>query len=125
MIFLLCIAAGWNSAHAGTCTTITPQESTLSIGTITVQRDVAVGTVLFSRNATLTGSYLTGCVNPLMLGFSMRYLNATPSTYGNHVYNTNVNGIGVRFSSGNYFENPTNTFSYNAQASYVEWWGVK
>lgn len=125
IIFLLCIAAGWNSAYAGTCTTITPQESTLSIGTITVQRDVAVGTVLFSRNATLTGSYLTGCTNPLMLGFSMRYLNATPSTYGNHVYNTNVNGIGVRFSSGNYFENPTNTFSYNAQSDYVEWWGGK
>jgi len=125
IIFLLCVAAGWSSAHAGTCTTITPQESTLSIGTITVQRDVAVGTVLFSRNATLTGSYLTGCTNPLMLGFSMRYLNATPSTYGNHVYNTNLNGIGVRFSSGNYFENPTNTFSYTAQASYVEWWGGK
>jgi type 1 fimbria pilin len=125
IIFLLCVAAGWSSAHAGTCMTITPQESTLSIGTITVQRDVAVGTVLFSRNATLTGSYLTGCTNPLMLGFSMRYLNATPSTYGNHVYNTNVNGIGVRFSSGNYFENPTNTFSYTAQASYVEWWGGK
>jgi type 1 fimbria pilin len=125
IIFLLCVAAGLNSAHAGTCTTITPQESTLSIGTITVQRDVAVGTVLFSRNATLTGSYLTGCTNPLMLGFSMRYLNATPSTYGNHVYNTNVNGIGVRFSSGNYFENPTNTFSYNAQSDYVEWWGGK
>ena len=125
IIFLLCIAAGWNSAYAGTCTTITPQESTLSIGTITVQRDVAVGTVLFSRNATLTGSYLTGCTNPLMLGFSMRYLNVTPSTYGNHVYNTNVNGIGVRFSSGNYFENPTNTFSYNAQSDYVEWWGGK
>ncbi|MFL4290576.1 fimbrial protein [Enterobacter asburiae] len=125
IIFLLCVAAGWNSAYAGTCTTITPQESTLSIGTITVQRDVAVGTVLFSRNATLTGSYLTGCTNPLMLGFSMRYLNATPSAYGNHVYNTNVKGIGVRFSSGNYFENPTNTFSYTAQASYVEWWGGK
>ena len=98
MIFLLWIAAGWSNARAGTCTTITPQESTLSIGTLTVQRDVAVGTVIFSRNATVTSSYLTGCTNPLMLGFSMRYLNATPSAYGNHVYDTNVSGIGVRFS---------------------------
>lgn len=125
ILFLLCITAAWNSAHAGTCTTITPQESTLSIGTITVQRDVAVGTVLFSKNASVTGSYLSGCTNPLMLGFSMRYLNATLSTYGNHVYKTNVSGIGVRFSSGNYFENPTYTFSYNAQTDYVEWWGGK
>lgn len=125
MIFLLCIAAGWSSAHAGTCTTITPQESTLSIGTITVQRDVAVGTVLFSRNASITSAYLTGCTSPVMLGFSMRYLNATQSAFGNHVYDTNVSGIGIRFSSGGYFENPTNTFSYTAQASYVEWWGGK
>ncbi|MGX5098732.1 fimbrial protein [Enterobacter cloacae] len=125
LLFLLCITAAWNSAHAGTCTMITPRESTLSIGTITVQRDVAVGTVIFSKNASVTSSYLTGCTNPLMLGFSMRYLNATLSTYGNHVYNTNVSGIGVRFSSGNYFENPTNTFSYNAQSDYVEWWGGK
>ncbi|HDC4398676.1 TPA: fimbrial protein [Enterobacter kobei] len=125
MICLLCIAAGWSSAHAGTCTTITPQESTLSIGTITVQRDVAVGTVLFSRNASITSAYLTGCTSPVMLGFSMRYLNATQSAFGNHVYDTNVSGIGIRFSSGGYFENPTNTFSYTAQASYVEWWGGK
>lgn len=60
-----------------------------------------------------------------MLGFSMRYLSATPSSYGNHVYATNVAGIGIRFSSGNYFENPSNTFSYEAQSSYVEWWGGK
>lgn len=100
-------------------------ESTLSIGTITVQRDVAVGTVLFSRNALITSAYLTGCTSPVMLGFSMRYLNATQSAFGNHVYDTNVSGIGIRFSSGGYFENPTNTFSYTAQASYVEWWGGK
>lgn len=53
----------------------------------------------------------------------MRYLGGNPSSYGNHVYTTNVDGIGIRFSSGNYFENPSNTFSYEAQASYVEWWG--
>ncbi|STT07730.1 phfB [Klebsiella michiganensis] len=58
-----------------------------------------------------------------MLGFSMRYNNATLSSYGNHVYNTNISGIGIRFSSNAYFENPSNTFSYNAQTSYVDWYG--
>jgi hypothetical protein len=53
----------------------------------------------------------------------MRYINASLSSYGNHVYATNINGIGIRLSSGNYFENPDNTFTYNAQSSYVEWWG--
>ena len=123
VILLLCLLAAGNLARAGTCTTITPQLSTLSVGTINVQRDAPVGTVVFSGAATATGSYLTGCANPLMLGFSMRYNSATLSSYGNHVYNTNVSGIGIRFSSNAYFENPSNTFSYNAQTSYVDWYG--
>jgi len=122
---LLCVASGWHSAQAGTCNTIVPQESTLSVGTLTVQRDVPVGTVIFSRAATSTKSYLTECTSPLTLGFSMRYLSATLSAYGSHVYNTNVAGIGIRFSSGNYFENPAYTFAYSPQTSYVEWWGGK
>lgn len=121
--FASLFARGGNLARAGTCTTITPQLSTLSVGTINVQRDAPVGTVVFSGAATATGSYLTGCANPLMLGFSMRYNSATLSSYGNHVYNTNVSGIGIRFSSNAYFENPSNTFSYNAQTSYVDWYG--
>ena len=68
IIFWLCLAIGWNIAHANTCTTITPQISTLSVGTINVQRDAPVGSVVFSQAATTTGSYLTGCTNPLMLG---------------------------------------------------------
>ena len=125
-ILLLCLLTGWNnSVRAGSCTTIIPQISTLSVGTINVQRDAPVGTVVFSGAATYTGSYLTGCSNPLMLGFSMRYNNATLSSYGNHVYNTNISGIGIRFSSNYVFENPANTFSYNAQTSYVDWYGGK
>lgn len=64
-----------------------------------------------------------------MLGFSMRYLSATPSSYGNHVYATNVAGIGIRFSSGNYFENPSNTFlmkrsppTWSGGAVKLSWW---
>ena len=124
-LILLCLLSGWNSARAGTCTTITPQISTISVGTINVQRDAPVGTIIFSRAASSTGTYLTGCSNPLMLGFSMRYNNGNLSSYGNHVYATNVSGIGIRFSSGNYFENPAYTFSYNAVTSYVDWFGGK
>ena len=76
-LILLCLLSGWNSARAGTCTTITPQISTISVGTINVQRDAPVGTIIFSRAASSTGTYLTGCSNPLMLGFSMRYNNGT------------------------------------------------
>ncbi|MDY0416260.1 fimbrial protein [Enterobacter sp. 170198] len=125
IILFVCLLSGWNIARAGTCTTIVPQLSTLAVGTINVQRDAPVGTVIFSGAATATGAYLTGCSNPFMLGFSMRYNNATLSSYGNHVYNTNLSGIGIRFSSGNTFDNPSNTFSYSAQTSYVNWFGGK
>lgn len=123
MLLLLCCLCAWHIARAGTCTTITPQLSTLSVGTINVQRDAPVGTVIFSGAASNTGTYLSGCTNPLMLGFSMRYNNAALSSYGNHVYNTNVSGIGIRLSSNAYFENPSNTLSYSAQTSYVVWYG--
>ncbi|MGX8892248.1 fimbrial protein [Enterobacter cloacae] len=123
MLLLLCCLCAWHIARAGTCTTITPQLSTLSVGTINVQRDAPVGTVIFSGAASNTGTYLSGCTNPLMLGFSMRYNNAALSSYGNHVYNTNVSGIGIRLSSNAYFENPSNTFSSSAQTSYVVWYG--
>ncbi|STQ12430.1 putative fimbrial protein [Enterobacter cloacae] len=76
MLLLLCCLCAWHIARAGTCTTITPQLSTLSVGTINVQRDAPVGTVIFSGAASNTGTYLSGCTNPLMLGFSMRYNNA-------------------------------------------------
>ena len=48
VILLLCCLCSWQEARAGTCTTILPQLSTLSVGTINVQRDAPVGTVIFS-----------------------------------------------------------------------------
>lgn len=55
----------------------------------------------------------------------MKYNNAQLSTLGNHIYETNIPGIGIRLSSGNYFDNPPVTFSYNATTSYVDWFGGK
>lgn len=110
-------------ALCGTCTNITPQNSTISFGNITVQRDVAIGSVIFSQAASQTGYYLQDCTNPLNLSFTMVYNGAHLSPIGQHVYNTNLAGVGVRFSSGNYFDNPSTYFQYNTYGSVVSWFG--
>lgn len=128
VLILCCLAGiiiGCSPVFASTCLLIFPKTSTISIGTITVQRDAAVGTVLFSQKATSTKSYLERCFGTLTLRFSMRYYNAIRSSYGDHVYDTNISGVGIRFSSGKFFDNPGTTFPYPMRTSYVEWFGGK
>ena len=61
-LILLCLLSGWNSARAGTCTTITPQISTICLwARLTCSVMPRVGTIIFSRAASSTGTYLTGC----------------------------------------------------------------
>lgn len=60
MLLLLCCLCAWHIARAGTCTTITPQLSTLSVGTINVQRDAPVGTVIFPARRAVPAPTLAG-----------------------------------------------------------------
>lgn len=60
MLLLLCCLCAWHIARAGTCTTITPQLSTLSVGTINVQRDAPVGTVIFPARRVIPAPTLAG-----------------------------------------------------------------
>lgn len=74
---------------------------TVNFGTVIVQRDTPVGTVLASAN---TGPYYGG--QPFFLcnhaPYTHRYEMMTfrvISSYGNNVYDTNVDGVGVRVIS--------------------------
>ncbi len=82
---------------ARTCTTIAPQLSTLSVGTINVQRDAPIGTVIFPARRVMPAPTLAGVPIRLCWSFGMRYNNAALSSYGNHVYNTNVSGLAFGF----------------------------
>lgn len=70
---------------------------TVSFGTVSVQRDAPVGTVLASAN---TGAYNGGVAHyGCSVPFTHRYhmeMFSTVSSYGNGVYNTNIAGVGVR-----------------------------
>lgn len=124
-IILIFICSFWcSTTFAGSCTSVTPQTSTINFGNIWVQRDAAVGTVLFSGTPSRTGYYTSGCTNPLTLGFTMLYSSGGVSSYGDGVYNTNLAGVGIKVTAGSYiFSNPTFSTLYNASSSQVDWSG--
>lgn len=124
-IILLFIGVFWSSfSFSGTCTSITPQDSSIDFGNITVQRDTPIGTVLFHQAPSITEKYVSGCTNPLTLGFTMLYNSGVLSSYGNNVYNTNVIGVGIRVSNNPYFfSNPMYITSYNSSSNYMKYFG--
>lgn len=123
-ILLAIISVSWCSMSiAGTCKNIVDQISTVSFGTMVVQRDTPVGTVISSKSSSGTSAYLTECVFPVTLRFSMYYQGGKLSNLGEHIYDTNIPGVGVRFSTGYYFDNPPTITSYSDSGSVVGWWG--
>ena len=75
---------------------------TVSFGTVIVQRDTPIGTVLATAS---TGPYnagvqFFGCSVPFVYRYSMGIFSV-PSSYGNNVYNTNIEGVGVRLANFN------------------------
>lgn len=79
---------------------VSPLTRTVSFGSVIVQRDTPVGTVLATAN---TGAYNSGrsfygCTIPYTHRFSMELFRVI-SSYGNNVFNTNIEGVGVRVIS--------------------------
>lgn len=112
---------------AGSCTSSTPQTSTAASGAIVVQRDAAIGAVLYSGSTTVTGQYALGCTWPVQLKFTMLYQGGVLSSYGQHVYKTNVEGIGVVFNSGGtsttFFDNPASVINFTGTGTELVWYG--
>lgn len=100
-------------AHAGSCTSVTPQTTTVSLPAITVARDTPPGTILSSAKTGSAGVYGQGCTTPLTLSAEMQY-STSLSQFGNHVYDTNIPGVGIRFDQGEfYFDSPATIASEN------------
>lgn len=78
----------------------TYQAKTFNFGNVIVQRDTAVGAVLASLNtgAWNGGDTLWGCDTPWTFRWELTKFTTVSSING--VYNTNIQGIGLRLSSG-------------------------
>lgn len=67
---------------------------TISFGEVTVPKDAKPGTVLAERTGSPKYTFLVTCFHPTRT--SSLHLFTTPSAFGNGVYDTNVEGIGIR-----------------------------
>lgn len=100
---LLCAGALFSSPAEAICSFssgASEQRSSFNMGTITVQRDTPVGTVLVERTfpegpATSQVNCTTGTW-PYVFG-ELKF--NTLSAFGNAVYDTNIEGIGIRIYS--------------------------
>jgi type 1 fimbria pilin len=71
---------------------------TINIGTVYVSPDMPIGSVLYQGKTgagNLMGHY---CSNPVTVTPTMVYLSSQISSYGNNVYETGVDGIGINVS---------------------------
>ncbi len=76
------------------------QSVNLNFGSVTVQRDTPIGTIL----ATTSTPASSGTINCTTTFNYLGALQAFPtlSSYGNNVYNTNIPGVGISLSMGGY-----------------------
>jgi len=98
---LMIVCAGFSSESRAACAFLSGSSqlfSSFNMGTITVQRDTPAGTVLAEKDAAQAPGYpVYHCIAgyPIVTRYDdLRF--TTLSTYGNGVYNTNIEGIGIR-----------------------------
>lgn len=127
---VLLISAGFSSETQAACYFLSGSSeirSSFNMGTITVQRDTPVGTVLVEKNVAQspgTPSYACSAGVSFQTGYGeLRF--ATLSAYGNGVYDTNIEGIGIRMYVLGYNGGPgtltipyTNTFIPKSGTTY-------
>lgn len=100
---LLCLTAGFSSGVQAACSFgsgAAEQRTSFNMGTITVQRDTPAGTVLAERVVARGGdNQIVNCTNGDWRYDFNEFKFATLSAYGNNVYNTNIDGVGIRMYS--------------------------
>lgn len=91
------------------CTNMSPQTVSIPLGDMLVRADTQIGTRIFTSAIPGVGVYSYGCSGNVSFGLLMSY-TAKLSSYGQHVYDTPLAGVGIRVfninSSGPTFESP-------------------
>lgn len=105
------------------CNSMSPQTTSVSLGDILVRADTAIGTRIFTSTIPGVGVYSYGCSGNVSFGLLMTY-TAKLSSYGQHVYDTPLAGVGIRVfninSSGPTYESPHRLlYSSNSPASWT------
>lgn len=127
VVFLMVLS----SSALASCTLVPGVAITRSVsfGTVIVQRDSPVGTVLATANtgAYYGGAQFYGCTIPFVHRVQMETFKVI-SSHGNSVYSTNIDGVGVRIRTPSqryvpydiYFAAPTNFYIDNIVVQLVK-----
>ncbi|ATA20562.1 MAG: fimbrial protein [Gibbsiella quercinecans] len=104
---------------AANCTTgtATPLNQSVNFGSVLVQRDAAVGSVIATANTTNTSQQVAVCtVSTYVRKFVLAYGSGT--ALGNNIYPTNLAGVGIRVNrAGTYYANPAQPINYSASST--------
>ncbi|MGA5656269.1 fimbrial protein [Rahnella contaminans] len=100
MLFMLCCAWSQLSLADGCSNAASSLHNlpVLNIGTVYVSPDMPIGSVLYKGTSAVGPSMDDYCSNPVTVTPRMAYLSSQISSYGNNVYETGIDGIGIRVS---------------------------
>lgn len=125
-IYLLILLLSFASYNVNaTCSSVTVQTTTSSLGNTIVQRDTAIGSVISTIITPSTGVYGSDCNGMDTFGLYLNY-SSTVSSLGDNIYDTNIPGVGIRLFNGgisnsNVFTNPQHVIMNQEP---VDWtWG--
>lgn len=108
MLFMLCCVWSQISMADGCANRVYSLNNlpVLNIGTIYVSPDMPIGSVLYQGTSTAGSVMDDYCSNPVTVTPTMAYLSSQISSYGNNVYETSVDGIGIRVSFSGVYRSP-------------------
>lgn len=113
------------SIFAAGCMTVGNNTDSAKFPDVTVQRDTPVGTVIQTVHTTGEPAWASGCSNETLY-YELIYSNKL-SSYGQHVYETAVPGIGIRVLNNDNtsmsFDSPASQYSYGENV--IGWNGAK
>lgn len=85
----------------------TTRTDNLNFGSVVVQRDTPVGTLIFQGQQ--QGSTYINCTGDVNTNYYTFSYNGAVSSGISHVYNTNIPGVGVSVYTWAYYDNPAGT----------------
>lgn len=126
IFFLLYSSYTFAAGSTAGCSSVTNASDTSSFGNVVVQRDMPPGSVIQTIYTGFVSQWASGCNGNYKLGYTLVYSN-TLSSLGQHIYETNVPGIGIRVANDSdermTFDSPLSTYDY--PGANIGWYGAK
>lgn len=105
------------TVYAACTLTTAPGATNFSFGTVTVQRDAPIGSILATKSLVAMGARFN-CTSAWNFAGVLNTFT-TPNPYGNSVYDTNISGVGLQISVGGNINGPLPYFYLKNAGGYI------